>query len=186
MTDHRELVVAPGAGVLSREAIRARIFAEPALIRDWRDLETQLQPNGFDLTLEVISAFAGDDAGALAVDNAERRLPEIRPVAFDADGWAMLPAGIYQVRFNEAVALPLDLMALGRPRSSLNRCGATIHTAVWDAGYEGRSTALLSVLNRAGFRVQRNARILQLVFFALTEAATEGYRGVYHGENLKR
>jgi dUTP pyrophosphatase len=60
-----------------------------------------------------------------------------------------------------------------------------IHTAVWDAGYSGRSTSLLSVLNPAGFRLQIGARILQLVFFGLAAAANEGYQGVYQGENAR-
>lgn len=75
-------------------------------------------------------------------------------------------------------------MALGRPRSSLNRCGVTIHTAVWDAGYNGRSTSMLVVNNPAGFRVQRDARVMQLVFFGMAEATAEGYRGRYQGENI--
>jgi dUTP pyrophosphatase len=75
-------------------------------------------------------------------------------------------------------------MALARPRSSLNRSGVTIHGAVWDAGYHGRSTSLLSVLNPAGFRVQRGARVLQMVFFKLSASTEQLYRGRYQGENL--
>ncbi len=75
-------------------------------------------------------------------------------------------------------------MALGRPRSSLGRSGVTIHTAVWDAGYSGRSTSLLSVLNSEGFRVQRDARVMQLVFVGLAAPTTEGYAGQYQGENI--
>ena len=40
------------------------------------------------------------------------------------------------------------------------------------------------VYNPKGFRVQKNARLMQLVFMTLTEA-TEGYHGVYQGENIK-
>jgi dUTP pyrophosphatase len=74
-------------------------------------------------------------------------------------------------------------MALGRPRSSLCRCGVSLVTAVWDAGYRGRSTALLHVVNPAGFTVERDARLLQLVFFTLNAATEFGYAGVYHGEH---
>ena len=59
-----------------------------------------------------------------------------------------------------------------------------IHTAVWDAGYEGRSTSLLQVVNPEGFRVQRNARVMQLVFLTLSSRTAEGYRGQYQRENL--
>jgi len=74
-------------------------------------------------------------------------------------------------------------MALARPRSSLLRCGVTVNTAVWDAGYSGRSQSLMVVYNPQGFRVQRNARVVQLVFLRLTQE-TEGYRGVYQEENI--
>ena len=76
-------------------------------------------------------------------------------------------------------------MALGQPRSSLLRCGVTINMAVWDAGYSGRGQALLTVFNPHGFKLQKNARVAQLVFFQLA-AETEGYNGTYQGENLKK
>jgi dUTP pyrophosphatase len=77
-------------------------------------------------------------------------------------------------------------MALGRPRSTLNRIGTTIHTAVWDAGYEGRSTSLLSVMNPHGVQLQRDARVMQLVFFVVSNPSEIGFSGVYQGENMGR
>ena len=74
-------------------------------------------------------------------------------------------------------------MDLARPRSSLLRCGVTVGTAVWDAGYSGRSQSLMVIYNPQGIRLQKNARIIQLVFFQLTQE-TEGYRGIYQGENI--
>jgi dUTP pyrophosphatase len=171
-------------GVLSRDQIRARILSDSPLVSEFLDLETQLQPNGFDLTLAEVHSYQGQ--GVLAADNAGRVLPQLSVMPFADDGFLDLLPGIYHVLYNEVVSLPKNFMALARPRSSLNRSGVTIHSAVWDAGYAGRSTSLLAVLNPAGFRVQRNARVLQLVFFALASADTEGYRGVYQGENLAR
>jgi dUTP pyrophosphatase len=172
------------SGVLSRDQIRALIQSDSPLVADYLDLEVQLQPNGFDLTLAEVHRYQG--RGVLAVDNASRQLPLIEQIPFGAEDFIDLNPGIYHVRYNEAVRFPNDLMALARPRSSLNRSGVTIHSAVWDAGYAGRSTSLLAVLNPAGFRVQRNARVLQLVFFTLAGADESGYRGVYQGENLTR
>jgi dUTP pyrophosphatase len=172
------------SGVLSRDQIRALIQSESPLVSDYLDLEVQLQPNGFDLTLAEVHRYGG--RGVLAVDNAGRQLPSVERIPFGADDFLDLDPGIYHVLYNEAVSFPNDLMALARPRSSLNRSGVTIHSAVWDAGYAGRSTSLLAVLNPAGFRVQRNARVLQLVFFSLARADESGYRGIYQGENLTR
>ena len=170
-------------GVLSREQLRSRIEREPPLIAEWLDLDAQLQPNGFDLTLREVSRFRGP--GTIARDNAGRVLPNLEPIPLAADGAWHLAPGAYHVLYGEVVALPNDLMALGRPRSSLGRCGVAIHTAVWDAGYHGRSTSLLVVANPDGFRIARGARVLQLVFFGLARPAGEGYRGIYQGENLR-
>jgi dUTP pyrophosphatase len=95
-----------------------------------------------------------------------------------------LAPGPYRITLNEAVNLPLNVMALGKPRSSLLRSGVAIHNAVWDAGYHGRSQALLVVYNPGGFDIQRNTRVLQLVFFRLERGLSEGYQGRYQGENL--
>lgn len=177
------LEMTPAPGVLTREQIRALIaVADFPLLADIVDLEAQLQPNGFDLTLREVSRYQGQ--GQIGREAADRSLPELVPLAFDDDGWVTLEPGQYHVLYNEIVSLPATLMALGRPRSSLGRSGVSIHTAVWDAGYSGRSTSLLSVLNQEGFRVQRDARVMQLVFFGLASETTQGYAGRYQGENV--
>jgi dUTP pyrophosphatase len=171
-------------GALSSSSLRSLIESDRPLIRDFRDLDKQLQPNGFDLTLESISLHHG--AGVVGRSNDDRVLPDLNPLAFDANGWIDLQPGIYHIAYNEIVALPLNLMALGRPRSTLNRIGVTIHTAVWDAGYEGRSTSLLAVMNPNGVQIQRDARVMQLVFFGVSNPPAQGYAGVYQGENIGR
>jgi dUTP pyrophosphatase len=176
--DHEAL-----GGALSREQLRALIDGEERpLISGLLDIDQQIQPNGVDMTLREISRY--DGGGTIGVDNADRVLPELESVPFNDDGWVILPPGVYHIVYNEIVDIPESLMALGRPRSSLNRCGVTINTAVWDAGYNGRSTSMLVVSNPEGFRVQRNARVMQLVFFGMSEATAEGYRGRYQGENI--
>jgi dUTP pyrophosphatase len=170
-------------GVLSREQLRVRIGGDPPLVSGWANLEDQLQPNGFDLRLAEVHRHRG--AGTIGVSNSQRVLPELEQIPPDANGWLSLASGCYHVVYSEVVSLPTDVMALARPRSSLNRSGVTIHTAVWDAGYTGRSTSLLHVVNPDGFRVQIGARVLQLVFFTLAETAREGYAGVYQNENVR-
>ena len=96
----------------------------------------------------------------------------------------MLEPGTYKVTFNEIVNIPLDLAAIARPRSSLLRCGVTVESAVWDSGYRGRSESMLVVYNPHGFRVKKDARLLQLVFYSLHTEVSEGYCGRYQNENL--
>jgi len=78
----------------------------------------------------------------------------------------------------------LDLMALGKPRSSFLRSGVAVHNAVWDAGYSGRSQALLVVYHPKGLILARGVRILQLVFFQLKEPLQQGYGGRFQHEGL--
>ena len=181
MAGRQEIADGTG-GAWSGERIRRAIRGDPPLIEGYRDLDQQVQPNGFDLTLRTLSWLRG--AGVLPAESAGRVLPELEPVDLPETGVVVLTPGPYQIGFNETVRIPNAAMALGRARSSLNRSGVTIHTAVWDAGYEGRSTALLSVLNPAGFAVGRDARVLQLVFFDLSEAVVNGYSGRYQFEGM--
>jgi dUTP pyrophosphatase len=164
---------------LTRAELRALLAGDPPLADGLADPASQLQPNGLDLTLEAIWTL--DGPAHLGRD--ERVLPERSHVGFGTEGWAQLAPGCYLVRFAEALHLPRDLLALGRPRSTLARAGVDLVLAVWDAGYRGRSEALLVVHNPAGFRVQRGARLAQLVFFR-TASPTDAYVGAYQGEHL--
>ena len=154
---------------------------QPPLLEGYTDLEAQLQPNGFDITLRQIASLK--TPGQIAVSNSQRQVSELTPLEFDEQDFIDLAPGVYTITYNEIVHLPTNVMALARPRSSLIRCGVTVGTAVWDAGYSGRSESLLVVYNPQGFRVQRNARLVQLVFFRLT-GETDGYSGAYQNENI--
>ncbi len=169
------------SAVLSRQDICQLLGQKPPLIESYLNLDEQLQPNGFDLTLCEVALL--ESSGKIAVSDAERRLPELAHLTFDGLGFIELAPGIYTITYNEIVNLPRNVMALARPRSSLLRCGVTVGTAVWDAGYSGRSQSLLVVYNPRGFRLQMNARIVQLVFLWLSQE-TEGYQGFYQHENI--
>lgn len=149
-------------------------------LRDAHAEPTHVQPNGVDLSLAAVWRFVG--AGSLGVTNAARTLPVHEELGFDAEGWLHLPPATYGVGYAEVVEMPVDCGGLCFPRSSLLRMGVGVPTAVWDAGYTGRGSGLLVVSNPHGFRVQRGARIAQLVVFRLTAPATAAYAGVYQHE----
>ena len=167
--------------VLSKHDIHRLLQQEPPLIEGYIDLEAQLQPNGFDLTLLEVALL--QTSGKIATSNSQRFIPDLAPLVFDGLDFMDLVPGAYIITYNEIVHLPNNVMALARPRSSLLRCGVTVNTAVWDAGYSGRSQSLMVVYNPRGFRLQKNARIVQLVFLPLT-GDTEGYHGAYQDENV--
>jgi dUTP pyrophosphatase len=148
------------------------VMLDPGLVAD------HVQPNGIDLSLDAVWRFAA--MGWLGRVNTDRRLPEHEPLPSDADGWFALPRGTYGIRYAERVEMPPDCGGLCFPRSSLLRMGVHVPTAVWDAGYHGNGEGLLMVGNEHGLRLQRGARIAQLVLFRLTEPATSTYSGQYH------
>ena len=156
-------------------------LANCGLVEGAFDLTAQTQVNGFELTVEHIETF--EAPGRIGFDNADRALPGCRPLAWNEDGRLFLPKGCYKIVFNETINIPKDMCAIAHPRSSLLRMGATVHTAVWDAGYRGRSEALLVVYNEHGLHLKRNTRAIQLIFMRL-DSAQEGYNGRYMNENV--
>jgi len=168
--------------LLSKNELKELIMDNPPLVENLKDGELQVQPNGVELTLQEIRTIEG--SGAVDFDNSKRRIPDSHLLGFDEEGWIHLAPGIYKVLFNEIVNIPRDLAALAMPRSSLIRCGATLETAVWDAGYRGRSECMLVVHNPDGFDLEKNARLMQLVFYHLHSEVKEGYTGRYQNENI--
>ncbi|MEE2949079.1 MAG: deoxyuridine 5'-triphosphate nucleotidohydrolase [Chloroflexota bacterium] len=167
---------------LDRNSIGSLIESSPHLLEDFLSLEGQLQPNGFDMTVRNVARLI--NPGAIGTEDAGRILSEAKVIEFGIDGWLWLEPGPYLATFNEIVNLPLNIMALGRPRSSLLRSGVAIHTAVWDAGYNGRSQALMVVYHPDGYYIQRDARIMQLVFFQMETGTSRGYQGRFQSENI--
>jgi dUTP pyrophosphatase len=169
-------------GVLTRQDMLELLKGQPPLLAGFVNLEEQLQPNGIDLTVREVSAFSS--RGNLTETNEGRELSKTTLLVFDARGGVDLLPGAYLIMFNEIVNLPNNVMALARPRSSLNRCGVSVHSAVWDAGYSGRSQSMLVVYNTHGFRLHKNARVMQLVFMYTTHDVGRGYNGQYQNENI--
>ncbi|MDY6770987.1 MAG: deoxyuridine 5'-triphosphate nucleotidohydrolase [Candidatus Nanohaloarchaea archaeon] len=159
---------------LNREQLQSMI-EEHGLIQEYVNLERQLTPNGFDLSLGEVHRFQGP--GQLDFSNEERELPDTEPVAKDGDWWE-LEQGVYKVVANEIVDIPLSLVGIGFPRSSLMRMGCHIQNAFWEAGYNGKTECLLCVDNPEGVRLQQDARILQISFHEMEEAGS-GYDGRY-------
>ena len=168
--------------LLDRDSISKLILSDSPLITSFIDLEEQLQPNGIDMTLMEVRELTS--SGYIGKDSQQRLLSDNKIIAFDEHGWVRLYQGSYLITFNEICNLPLDLMALGKPRSSLLRSGVTINTAVWDAGYKGRSQSLLTIFNPNGFEIQQNARLIQLIFVRLENLPSIGYQGRFLNENI--
>ncbi|MFX1491460.1 MAG: deoxyuridine 5'-triphosphate nucleotidohydrolase [Promethearchaeota archaeon] len=163
--------------VIDRQTI-LELISRHHLVTNMVNPTVQISSNGVELTLHKVYTFK--DAGMIDFSNKERYIPEYEELSLIQGNYELKP-GTYIVTYNETLQIPTHLIAIGRPRSSILRSGATIESAVWDAGYKGRSRGLLTVYNPHGFVVKPNARLLHLVFFRLLQE-TDSYKGVYQGE----
>ncbi len=158
------------------------LIKDKGLIKDFVHLDTQLTPNGFDLTVEKVFGF--DACGALDFSNKERIVPEGEEIVpkkrkkDDKFGWWNIKKGAYKIRTNEFVNLPNDLIAIAFPRSSLLRMGVFTQTAVWDAGFRGKSEFILVVENPKGIKLKQNSRIVQIILIKIRYVSC-GYNGIY-------
>lgn len=93
--------------------------------------------------------------------------------------------GSYIVTFNERVRIPAGMTGLMWSRSTLLRCGANLDTAIWDAGYEGVGSSLLTVHNQYGLRIQQDARIGHMILVPIaTIQDGKLYNGSYQREGI--
>ena len=147
------------------------------LVRNLRNVTTQQQPCGVDLTLRQVSKWTS--AATIDFDNTKRQAAETSSLPFDSISHTItLQPGAYLVDFNETVQIPLNCMASVFPRSSLWRSGLGISAGVVDAGYEGAMGALMEVKNPHGVVLHKDAKLAQIVFEEMKESV-EGYKGVY-------
>ena len=135
----------------------------------------QRQPNGVDLTAATIS----EQTAAGRIDREGKTVGD-REAVEPADGTYHLSPGAYIVQYGETVHIPEGHVGFIYPRSSLMRNSCMLHTAVWDAGYEGKGEGLLEVHHE--IEIEQGARIAQLVLAAADHEGT--YDGRYQGERV--
>jgi dUTP pyrophosphatase len=155
------------------------LILDHGLVREYINLDKQLQPSGFDLSLHSIEKYLS--SGAVDFTNKERVIAETEEMVPDNNGWWLLNQGVYKIVYNEIVKMPTNIAAIARTRSTLLRNGAQVGTAVWDPGYEGRSSSMLTVHNPKGIKLKKGARVAQLIFFSTGEV-DKGYSGVFQKE----
>jgi len=164
--------------ILAREEILKRM-ERGELVTDLLS-RSQVQQAGVDLTVGRVYRLEG--TGALDFDNSRRKICRYEDIPIEDDHWD-LDSGTYHLAMNERIVLPRDVCGLLLPRSSALACGMTIHSALWDPGYRGRSFIHTVVTRRV--RLYKNARVAQMVFIQVKgEAVT--YSGMYLDEDVLR
>ena len=126
-----------------------KLVDEASLVSSCIDKDSQVQVNGFELTVKKIETF--DGPGRIGFENADRVLPEYKELPWGEDGWLFLAKGVYKITFNEIVSIPKDICAIALPRSSLLRSGVSVHTAVGMPDIAGEARRCWPYTTKAGF-----------------------------------
>jgi deoxycytidine triphosphate deaminase len=139
--------------------------------------ENNIQPSGVDLRVKAV--YRLKNGGYLGVK--DRRTPDIEVVDKEVGRKVVLnPNEFVLVETMEKVNMPNDISAIVLPRSSLFRCGASLHTAVVDPGYIGTLTFGMKNLSQFPFEIEIGSKIGQIVFEEV-KGNTKLYNGKYQG-----
>jgi deoxycytidine triphosphate deaminase len=144
------------------------------------DSGEQKQPAGFDVTVSRVHSYP-KTIFSLGIAKGEHSPLEDVPLV---DGYFELSDGAYFVELNEITTIPKDAVGILLPRSTLLRNGLDLRTALFDPGYSGQPKVML-VCHRPA-RLQRFARIGQLVILKSDREFSSQYAGQYQGERATK
>lgn len=152
------------------------VLIADGMVRNYVNVNTQIQPNGFDLTIKEIMMFTDEWEPRIDFTNKTRRISSTMPILL-AGGEYHLEPGMYLFRANEVFKTPPDIVGWGIPRSTMTRCGVLLDSAIMDAGYFGHLIFAVNIFQAMTFA--KNARFVQLIFFKLNEVPSKLYQGIY-------
>ena len=139
-----------------------------------------IQPNGVDLHINQVNEILGDSKPILKEDN--RIHAETLNLDYTPNGFYNLSAGkAYRVVYREVIRIPNTCVGLIIVRSSLQRNGVWLSTALWDSGYEGRGSGTLFCFSN--LQLHKDFAIGQLILMDADKPDTM-YQGNYQHEGL--
>jgi dUTP pyrophosphatase len=131
-----------------------------------------IQQHGIDLRVNSILAPDHEKWGKIPIEGKATPL-EYKPIniVMAYNGWILDP-GYFAVEFMEGVKIPNDKMMMLVQRSSLGRCGASLHSGLFDAGFHTENIgAFISVHHR--LIIEYHSRLAQAIFFDTFEIAED-------------
>jgi deoxycytidine triphosphate deaminase len=136
--------------------------------------EKSLGGAGYDLRIDKIHKI--NSSSHLGVES--RKTPDVKEEVFDH--YTLKPGEYVLVETLEKVNMPSDVAARILPRSTLFRCGCALYTALVDPGFNGTLTMGLRNHSTHDFKIEKHARIAQIVFEEVGGKAAL-YEGKYQG-----
>lgn len=135
---------------------------------------------GFDLRLGKVFKMKGNSF--LGID--ERKTPEVKLVAeFNPKKKSKLvikPGELYLTETYEKFNMPLDLVGILKPRTTLQRSGIIARMAIVDPGYSGTVHPLLYNAGSATVTIELGARYIFAMFMEIKGKGSQ-YRGQWQG-----
>jgi deoxycytidine triphosphate deaminase len=139
--------------------------------------KNNVQPSGVDLRVKAV--YKLKNGGYLGIKN--RQTPNVDVVSDKVGDKIVLEQNEFVlVETMEKVNMPKDLLALILPRSSLFRCGVSLHTAVVDPGFIGTLTFGMKNLSDHTFELEIGSKIGQIIFEEV-KGNDKLYNGKYQG-----
>lgn len=135
---------------------------------------------GFDLRLGKVFKLKGNSF--LGID--ERKTPDVKLVAeFNPKKKSKIvikPGELYLTEAYEKFNMPLDLVGILKPRTTLQRSGIIARMAIVDPGYSGTVHPVLFNAGPATVTIELGARYIFAMFMEIKGKGSQ-YRGQWQG-----
>lgn len=152
----------------------------PDIVTDPNDGECALQQNGIDLRLDTVQV--ADGATRFSLHKKKDTRCSYHPLEPNADNdFLFFPGKQYAVDCMEWVEIPQGTAAYIFMRSSVNRYSGMFLTALWDAGFRGRTGGIFRPY--VPTTVERGCRMAQIVFFRAD--SYRPYEGQYQDQKTQ-
>jgi dUTP pyrophosphatase len=125
-----------------------------------------IQPNGIDITIDVVFNSVFDKYPPLFCSKGSFK-PTLSPLPKEevtryTEGWELKKGNAYNFDSDFFVKVPEGMVAWVIGRSSLNRYGYKVTSALYDSGYNGVIGATMYCFN--DLRIEAGFRVGQIVF----------------------
>jgi len=132
---------------------------------------------GIDLTLKSVNKVHG---GKLSIHGLEL-YKTYTPIDLNYDNYFVLSQGSYSLEFHQGIHLDDSHFGFVIHRSSINRLGARIFSAVYDPGFYCNTMGAFLQVIVPKIEIQYGARVAQLLV-GQCESVHSKYDGNYQGE----
>ena len=154
--------------------------------------DEQRTPNGIDLTLGNVYEVKSNGYIYGLLKEGKNVPPHIMVQSEtisthggNIKGWVLKPHTSYILEVENEIQISDDCMQTYYPRSTLLRSGCTLHTAVGDAGYNGKLAFLFINHTSNDFVLEEGVRFAQLVDHQITGSSKQ-YDGDYQNDKHKQ